>query len=131
MTGRQETFDSSSTVTSVSSAKLEEKPNISIEQALQGAVAGLVATSSSAGAEPSLNVQIRGRNSISASTSPLVVVDGIPFNGPLSEINPNDIASIEVLKDASAAAIYGSRGSNGVLLVTSRKGTPGKIKFNF
>ncbi len=67
--------------------------------------------------------EVRGRNSISASTAPLVVVDGIPYNGALSEINPNDVASMQVLKDASATAIYGTRGSNGVILVTSRKGS--------
>ena len=74
---------------------------------------------------------MRGRNSISASTNPLVVVDGIPYNGPLSDISPADITSIEVLKDASATAIYGTRGSNGVILVTSRKGLPGKTKFSY
>src|SRR5690606_26180297 len=73
----------------------------------------------------------RGRNSITASNRPLVVVDGIPYEGSLSEINQNDVASIEVLKDASAAAIYGARGSNGVILVTTKKGTIGRPRVSY
>ncbi len=124
--GTQVRSDITGSVASVGTERLEEKPNVSISQAIEGATAGVTVTTTNAGAEPRLDIQIRGRNSISASTDPLVVVDGIPYNGNLAEINPSDIASIEILKDASATAIYGSRGSNGVLLVTSKKGINGK-----
>lgn len=124
--GTQARSDITGSVASVGTERLEEKPNVSISQAIEGATAGVTVTTTNAGAEPRLDIQVRGRNSISASTAPLVVVDGIPYNGNLAEINPSDIASIEILKDASATAIYGSRGSNGVLLVTSKKGINGK-----
>jgi TonB-linked SusC/RagA family outer membrane protein len=124
--GTQKRSDITGSVTSVPADRLEEKPNTSIAQALQGSMPGVTVTTAGAGAEPSLDIQVRGRNSISASRDPLVVVDGIPYNGSLSELNPNDVQSIEVLKDASATAIYGTRGSNGVILVTSRKGLTGK-----
>ncbi|MDB4914439.1 MAG: TonB-dependent outer membrane protein SusC/RagA [Gemmatimonadetes bacterium] len=129
--GTQKRSDITGSVVSVGQDKLEEKPNSNFVQALEGSMPGVTVTTSGAGAEPSLDIQIRGRNSISASRDPLVVVDGIPYNGSLSEINPNDIASIQVLKDASATAIYGTRGSNGVILVTSRKGTPGKTRLTY
>ncbi|MEO5904690.1 MAG: TonB-dependent receptor [Gemmatimonadaceae bacterium] len=129
--GSQTRSDITGSVASVGKERLEEKPNISVAQAMEGATAGVTIRTNTAGAEPAINIQVRGRNSISASTSPLVVVDGIPYNGNLAEINPSDIAAIEVLKDASASAIYGSRGSNGVILVTSRKGGSGKPKVSY
>lgn len=129
--GTQARSDITGSVASVGKERLEEKPNVSVAQAMEGATAGVTVTTSSAGAEPGLSIQVRGRNSISASTTPLIVVDGIPYNGSLSEINPSDVQSIEILKDASAAAIYGSRGSNGVVLVTSKKGGSGKPKLTY
>ncbi|HEU4632283.1 MAG TPA: TonB-dependent receptor [Gemmatimonadaceae bacterium] len=129
--GTQRREDVTGSIASVDSTRLQDKPNTSVVQALQGATAGVTVTTSSSGAEPTIDVLIRGRNSITASTDPLVVVDGIPYDGPLSEINPNDIASLDVLKDASAAAIYGSRGSNGVILVTTKRGTPGKPRMSY
>lgn len=129
--GAQRRSDITGSVTSVPAERLEEKPNTSVVQALQGSMPGVTVTTADAGAEPGLTIQIRGRNSISASTAPLVVVDGIPYNGALSELNPNDIASIEVLKDASATAIYGSRGSNGVILVTSKRGVAGAPRLTY
>ena len=101
---------------------LQESPNTNIMNALQGLVAGLnVGVSGSAGADPEFS--IRGRTSISGSTTPLIVLDGIIYRGNMSDINVNDVASIDVLKDASATAIYGSQASNGVLLITTKKGT--------
>ena len=129
--GTQQRSDITGSVSSVSPEQLEDKPNTNIVQALEGSIPGVAVTTSGAGAEPTINIQIRGRNSITASTDPLVVIDGIPYNGTLSELNPNDIASIDVLKDASATAIYGSRGANGVVLVTSKKGTPGKPRVSY
>lgn len=129
--GTQKRSDITGSVVSVSPERLEEKPNTNIAQALQGSMPGVTVTTTGGGAEPNLNIQVRGRNSITASTQPLVVVDGIPYNGNLSELNPNDVASMQVLKDASATAIYGSRGSNGVILVTMRKGALGKTKTSY
>lgn len=100
-------------------SKLQESPSISIGQSLQGTVPGLnVGAVNTAGSDPSIT--IRGRNSISGGTSPLIVLDGIIYRGSLVDINPNDIESIDVLKDASAAAIYGSQASNGVMLITTK-----------
>ncbi|MBV9772466.1 MAG: TonB-dependent receptor [Gemmatimonadetes bacterium] len=128
--GTQKRSDVTGSVASVSSERIAEQPTANFAQAIQGAVAGVNVTTSGGGAEPTLNVMIRGRNSITANTDPLVVIDGIPYNGSISEINQNDIQSIDVLKDASAAAIYGARGSNGVLLLTTRKGT-GKPRISY
>lgn len=101
--------------------KLQESPNISLASALQGTVPGLnVSASSEAGKSPDMS--IRGRTSISGGNSPLVVLDGIIFRGNLVDINMNDVESIDILKDASAAAIYGSEASNGVILITSKTG---------
>lgn len=106
---------------------LQDSPNTNIMNALQGLVAGLnVGATASAGDDPTFS--IRGRTSISGSTTPLLVLDGSIYRGNMSDINVNDVASIDVLKDASATAIYGSQASNGVLLITTKTGTPGKSK---
>jgi TonB-dependent starch-binding outer membrane protein SusC len=100
-------------------SKLQESPNVSLGQSLQGTVPGLnVGAVNTAGSDPSIT--IRGRTSISGGQGPLIVLDGIIYRGSLVDINPNDIESIDVLKDASAAAIYGSQASNGVILITSK-----------
>lgn len=101
--------------------KLQESPNISLSSALQGTVPGLnVGAVSEAGKDPDMS--IRGRTSISGGNSPLIVLDGIIFRGNMVDINMNDVESIDILKDASAAAIYGSEASNGVILITSKTG---------
>jgi TonB-linked SusC/RagA family outer membrane protein len=130
--GRQKKSDITGSVVSVNNEVLESNTRVSVEQMLQGVAAGLNVTVNSSSAEGSSNTMlIRGTNSITASNNPLVIFDGIPFSGNLSAINPNDIESIEVLKDASAAAIYGSRGSNGVILISSKQGTIGKMAINY
>jgi TonB-linked SusC/RagA family outer membrane protein len=129
--GTQKRSDITGSVASVGQDKLQEKPNVSLAQALEGSVPGVNVTTGGAGAEPSVSILVRGRNSISASTTPLLVVDGIPYNGTLSELNPNDIQSMEILKDASATAIYGTRGSNGVILITSRRGQEGNTRLTY
>jgi TonB-linked SusC/RagA family outer membrane protein len=129
--GTQKRSDITGSVTSITPEHLENKPNRNLAQALEGALPGVNVTQASGGTEGTTNIQIRGPNSISASTSPLIVVDGIPYESNLNELNPSDIQSIEVLKDASATAIYGSRGSNGVLLVTTKRGTTGKPRFSY
>jgi TonB-linked SusC/RagA family outer membrane protein len=129
--GTQKKSDVTGAITSVNTQRLEETPSTSVAQALQGVAPGVSVTQSGGGAEANMSILIRGRNSITANNDPLIVIDGIPYNGTLSEINQSDIASIDILKDASAAAIYGSRGSNGVVLITTRKGGGGKPKISY
>lgn len=129
--GTQKKSDITGTVASLSQERLEMVPNVNIAQAIQGSVPGISIQTTAAGAEPDLDIMIRGRNSISANNSPLVVVDGIPYGGKLSDINPNDVKSIEILKDASAAAIYGSRGANGVILITTKEGREGPATITY
>jgi TonB-linked SusC/RagA family outer membrane protein len=133
--GTQKKADVTGAVASVPKSRLSELPVTNVLQAVEGSVAGVSVTNTSAvpGATPT--VLIRGQNSITANSGPLLVVDGIPLNkagGSINDINPNDIASIEILKDASATAIYGTNGSNGVILITTKRGVTGKavIRYN-
>lgn len=123
--------DITGAVSSVNPTKLEnENPN-SVQDILRGNAAGLnVGLSTSAKGGGSL--EVRGRTSLTAGNSPLLVLDGAIYYGQLADINPNDIENIEVLKDASAAAVFGAKAANGVILITTKKGTKGKptIKFN-
>src|SRR5690606_32755649 len=97
-----------------------EQPNVSIVESLQGTIPGLnVGQIDQAGAEP--EISIRGRTSLSGESNPLIIVDNAIYRGNIIDLNPNDIASIDVLKDASAAAIYGSQASNGVILITTKR----------
>ena len=120
---------------SVASVRLENSPvalavNSNALESLKGNVAGLdIGATNSAGGQPS--VQVRGQKSISGSSAPLIVLDGLIFMGGLNDINPADIASIDILKDASSAATYGSRSANGVLVVTTKKGTTRKPTISF
>ena len=102
-----------------------------VDDALAGKLAGVLIQNQSGepGAEP--KIQIRAASSLSGDSNPLIVVDGYPISGSLATVNPNDIESLEVLKDAASAAIYGSRGANGVILITTKKGKPGKANFTF
>lgn len=114
---------------SVSSMKgdvMREVPSSNITQALQGRVAGVDMSQTSSKPGSTMQIRIRGTRSLSASNDPLVVLDGIPFSGSISDLSTDDIKSIDILKDASATAIYGSRGANGVILVTTNKGQKGK-----
>jgi TonB-linked SusC/RagA family outer membrane protein len=102
-------------------------------QALQGRVAGVLMTQTSSQPGAEMQIRIRGQRSLNASNDPLIVLDGIPFMGNLSDINPSDIKSMDILKDASATAIYGSRGANGVIIITTVKGamgSPAKVSYN-
>lgn len=109
-------------VASMKGDAVREMPAANISQALQGRVAGVEMQQTSSKPGATMQIRIRGTRSLNASNDPLIVLDGIPFAGSLSDINPNSIKSIDILKDASATAIYGSRGANGVILVTSTKG---------
>jgi TonB-linked SusC/RagA family outer membrane protein len=110
-------------ISSVSSDDIQERPVMNAGQALQGRATGVVALGNG-GSTPGTDVtiRIRGRRSLTATNEPLFVVDGIPWDGSITGLNPKDIKSMEVLKDASATAIYGSRGANGVILITTYRG---------
>jgi len=129
--GTQKKSDITGTVASLPQERLQMAPNLNITQAIMGAVPGVMIQTNTAGANPDQSIMIRGRASISADNQPLIVVDGIPYGGSMSDINPKDIGSVEILKDASAAAIYGSRGSNGVILITTKEGSSGKTVFSY
>ncbi|THU40330.1 TonB-dependent receptor [Niastella caeni] len=109
-------------VASISGDKMREVPSANVSQALQGRIAGVEIAQTSTRPGATMQIRIRGTRSLSADNNPLIVLDGIPFIGSLADINPNDIKSFDVLKDASATAIYGSRGANGVILITTDKG---------
>ena len=126
--GVQKKSDLTGSVASVSGSKLAEVPVANIAQALQGRAAGVSVTTNTGMPGGSVNIQIRGMTSING-TNPLVVIDGIP-GGDMTKLNAADIASVEILKDAASAAIYGSSGGNGVILVTTKKGSTGKVTTN-
>ncbi|WP_293310851.1 SusC/RagA family TonB-linked outer membrane protein [Pedobacter sp. UBA5917] len=130
--GTQKKSDLTGAVATLNTKILEERPQTNIVNALQGAVPGLNISITGSNAEGSSSVtRIRGDKSITADARPLIILDGIPFDGAFSEINPNDIQSLEVLKDASSSAIYGARGANGVIIITTKKGTEGKLSINY
>ncbi len=128
--GTQKKSDITGSVERINMDKTANLPNYNVLQSLQGRAPGLNVTSPfRPGQEPGLS--IRGINSISAEDAPLVVVDGIIYNGSLADFNANDIATVDILKDASAAAVYGSRAANGVLLITTKSGSTEKPQFSF
>lgn len=118
-------------ISSVSAKEISELPITNAQQALQGRAAGVEVLSAGNRPGDGVNVRIRGRRSFNAGNEPLYVVDGIPLSGGINDINPQDIQSMEILKDASSTAIYGSRGANGVVIITTKKGVPGKTSINF
>ena len=119
--GTQQRSDVTGAVASANIEDFRNQPNTNIAQSLQGTVPGLnVGQVNSSGQTPSIS--IRGASTISGSTDVLIILDGIPYDGSLSSLNPDDIASIDVLKDASSTAVYGAQAANGVILITSRKG---------
>lgn len=120
-------------VANIGGAELNKIAATNAAQALQGRIAGVLMTQTSSKPGSEMQIRIRGQRSLNASNDPLIVLDGIPFMGQLSDINPGDIKSMDILKDASATAIYGSRGANGVILITTVKGmegTPAKVSYN-
>ena len=129
--GTQKKSDMTGSVATVNLEALRDQPNTNIGQYLQGTVPGLnVGVSTSAGGTPPISV--RGRVSLNGNQNVLIILDGIQYNQSLSSINPDDIASISVLKDASSTAVYGAQAANGVILITSRKGMAGdKPRINF
>jgi len=131
--GSQRRENVTGSVANIGGEKLNMVASTNAAQALQGRIAGvqMTQTSSQPGAE--MQIRIRGQRSLNASNDPLIVLDGIPFMGNLSDINPTDIKSMDILKDASATAIYGSRGANGVIIITTTKGmqgSPTRVSYN-
>jgi TonB-linked SusC/RagA family outer membrane protein len=139
--GVQRKSDITGAMVQLNEQSIREVPVANISQALQGRVAGvdIQTTSSRPGGSPV--IRIRGSRSLGSTldvnnpnppnNDPLIVVDGIPFNGSINDLNPSDITSMDILKDASATAIYGSRGSNGVILITTRQGKKGRTILNY
>ncbi|HEU0112853.1 MAG TPA: TonB-dependent receptor [Flavisolibacter sp.] len=140
--GTQKRADLTGSVATVKASEIENRPFSSVDKALQGQVAGLQSVAASGQPGASQAILIRGVSSITASNQPLWVIDGIPVNSGdvsrlqttsnlLSTLNPNDIESISVLKDAASQSIYGSRAANGVIVITTKKGRAGKTRFRF
>ena len=125
--GTQKKTSLTGAIQSVKSEAIEMRPTSSVTTALEGTVAGVQVNSTygAPGTDPS--IRIRGVGTVNGSSSPLYVLDGVPFGGNISDLNPADIESISVLKDAASAALYGNRASNGVILITSKKGKMGKL----
>jgi TonB-linked SusC/RagA family outer membrane protein len=124
--GEQKRESVTGSVVSLTGEGLREIPSPNITTALQGRLAGVEMAQSSSQPGATMQIRIRGTRSLNATNDPLVVLDGIPFAGSLSDINTNDIKSIDILKDAASTAIYGSRGANGVILVTTNRGKKGQ-----
>ena len=132
--GTQKKSDITGAISSVSKDRINKMVSTDLAQMIQGSVPGLNIMATSAGANPegqSGLMLIRGRNSITAGNDPLIILDGVPYYGSISDISSTDIESIEVLKDASSAAIYGSRASNGVILINTRQGEESDIKIKY
>lgn len=128
--GSQKKSDVISSVVSVKPEKVTKNATLDMGEMLRGKAAGVMVTTSDAGPGGSSNILIRGRSSISGGTNPIVIADGIKI-GSINDLNPGDVESIEILKDAAAQAIYGARASNGVILVTTKRGKAGKLTVNY
>ncbi|MEJ7829647.1 MAG: SusC/RagA family TonB-linked outer membrane protein [Segetibacter sp.] len=123
--GTQKRGDLTGAVGSVKASQLAERPAVNLEQALAGRIAGVNVSTNSGRPGGRTAIAIRGYSSINAANDPLYVVDGIIWTGGIATLNPNDIESIDVLKDASSTAIYGTRGTNGVIIITTKRGKKG------
>jgi len=138
--GTQSKADLTGAVTQIAGSSIQNQPVTSFEQSIQGRTPGVVINQGSGKLGQGINIQVRGTSSVTASNRPLYVIDGVPITfqdqsqagdeplNPLADLNPNDIESISILKDASSTAIYGSRASNGVVLITTKKGRQGQTK---
>lgn len=128
-TAKKESFTGSAQT--IKSDQIEKRTVANVTKALDGLAAGIQTTSGSGQPGAGASVIIRGFGSLNANTAPLYVVDGIPYDGSISALNPNDIESMTVIKDASAGALYGARGANGVVIVTTKRGGEGRAKVGF
>ena len=131
--GTAKRSDVTGSISSVNQEVIRQIPAGNITNALQGRIAGVEMRQTSNSPGATMRIRIRGTRSLSASNDPLIVLDGIPFSGSLNDINTDDVKSIDVLKDASSTAIYGSRGANGVIMITTehgQQGQPARVSFN-
>ncbi|SFZ92725.1 TonB-linked outer membrane protein, SusC/RagA family [Flaviramulus basaltis] len=122
--------DLTGSVVAIGGEELQKQSISSVAEALTGRLAGVTVTSSEGSPDAEINIRVRGGGSITQDSSPLIIVDGFPVNS-MSDISPSDIANISILKDASSTAIFGSRGANGVVIITTKSGVDGKISANF
>ncbi len=131
--GTRKRSDVTGAITSINEQSIKDIPSSNLATAIQGQAAGVDIQRSGANSKPGAtpNILIRGTRSLGASNAPLIVVDGIPFNGNINDLNQDDVSSIEILKDASSTAIYGSRGANGVILITTKRGRSAKPIFTY
>lgn len=136
--GTQKREDLTGSVSSVTAEDMENSVASTFDQALQGRTAGVMVMKNSGKPGAGVSIQIRGVNTLMSSSEPLYVIDGVPISAdsdgttnPLATLNPSDIKSIDILKDASAAAIYGSRAANGVVLITTKRGDAGDVRVNY
>ncbi|WP_081161634.1 SusC/RagA family TonB-linked outer membrane protein [Niastella populi] len=131
--GTRRKSDITGSIVSISEQSIKDVPSSNLAAAIQGQGAGIDIQRSGANSKPGAtpNILIRGSRSLGASNSPLIVVDGIPFNGNINDLNQDDVASVEILKDGSSTAIYGSRGANGVILISTKRGKTAKPVFTY
>ena len=115
----------------VKSEAIELRPTSSVASALEGSVTGVQVNSTVGAPGEDPQIRIRGVGTVNGSSSPLYILDGVPYSGSISDLNPQDIESMSVLKDAASAALYGNRASNGVILITTKKGKQGKMNITF
>jgi TonB-dependent SusC/RagA subfamily outer membrane receptor len=127
--GQVKKSDVTGSIVSVKEEDLKKVPTANVMESLQGRLPGVDIVSGGGSAGAPVNITVRGNRSINASNGPLFIVDGVQYNS-IQDINPNDIAGMEVLKDAASTAIYGARGANGVIIVTTKKGASGKTRVN-
>jgi TonB-linked SusC/RagA family outer membrane protein len=128
--GVQRKSDLISSVASVKAEELTKVVTLDVGEMLRGKAAGVQVTTSDAGPGGSSNIQIRGKGSLAGGTAPIIIADGVQI-GAINDVNPGDISSVEILKDAAAQAIYGARASNGVILITTKRGKAGDTKVNY
>ncbi len=131
--GTRRKSDVTGSIVSISEQSIKDVPSSNLASAIQGQGAGIDVQRSGGNSKPGAapNILIRGSRSLGANNSPLIVVDGIPFNGNINDLNQDDVASVEILKDGSSTAIYGSRGANGVILITTKRGKTSKPVFSY
>ena len=129
--GTMKKSDLTGSITSVNAEEMMKRNPVNLGQGLQGAAAGVSVIRSSGAPDGGFSIRIRGVATVNGSSDPLYVVDGVQVGTSIDFLNPNDVESIEILKDASATAIYGTRGANGVIMITTKSGSKGKAKVDF
>ena len=129
--GTQKKTSLTGSIQEVKSEAIELRPTSSVASALEGSVTGVQVNSTVGAPGEDPQIRIRGVGTVNGSSSPLYILDGVPYSGSISDLNPQDIESMSVLKDAASAALYGNRASNGVILITTKKGKQGKMNITF